>query len=129
MDAMREAFTNRLVDVIWTITSWIIGRLTGETKNLYWHFRTGAVIVLPWPSGYTEPDHLGNSTNSADPNAHYRPWLETYVGKQGRDWEWKQHSDWSFDIAGTVTTNDSVELRFRKGKEQYASLAALKWCA
>jgi hypothetical protein len=27
-----------------------------------------------------------------EPNYHYRPWLEDYVGEQGIDWQWKIHS-------------------------------------
>lgn len=45
-------------------------------------------IKLAWPNGWTEPDDLGNSTRSSDPNAHYRPYLEQNLGTQGHDWDW-----------------------------------------
>src|SRR3990167_6179075 len=35
-------------------------------------------ITIPWP----------RRSDSADPNAIYRPWLEKHVGKQLVDWDW-----------------------------------------
>lgn len=53
--------------------------------------------------------------DESEPNLYYRPWLETNVGRQGRDWEW--------DICGTDI--DYLEIYF--AKKESATLFELKW--
>ena len=85
--------------------------------HIWWKLMPGVTISVRWPVGWTKPDHLGNQANSADPNDHYRPELERVVGKQGWDWYWKVDPN---DV-------DSLIIKFRKSKENYASYFALKW--
>ena len=90
----------------------------------------GTKIKVNWPVGSiivrdTDPRwvDMGGANQieieSADPNDHYRPWMEKNVGRQGWDWDW------------CLTDNDVAEnrltIKFRKGKEEHAVIAALKW--
>ena len=99
-------------------------------NSIWWKLMPGNTIKVPWPVGpvtITEDDPrwdwtLGPSryiVESADPNDHYRPWMEQNVGKQGWDWDW------------CMRDNDAAEnkltVKFRRGKEQYATLFSLKW--
>ena len=78
----------------------------------------GPVIDVTWPVGWTEPDHLGDSVNSADPNEHYRPWMEANVGRQGWDWNWD----------ALIKDGESrVMIKFRRGKDAEAMQAWIKW--
>lgn len=90
----------------------------------------GTIVKVKWPSGEITIDEsdprwdwtLGaslQSGTSADPNDHYRPWLEANVGSQNWDWSWDMRDN---DVAENV-----LSIKFRKGKEQYASMVALKW--
>lgn len=100
----------------------------GIVSYLWWKFIPGTTIKVKWPSGDVVIDEsmpqwdwtVGPSKyiiESADPNDHYRPALEKLVGKQGRDWQWKMDDN---DI-------DNILIKFRKGKDRYASYFALKW--
>jgi hypothetical protein len=57
---------------------------------LWWKFMPGTEIEVRWPFGWVilDDDGAGNQTSaeSADPNDHYRPYLEKHVGKQCIDW-------------------------------------------
>lgn len=96
---------------------------TEAWQNLWWRFVPGTVIKVKWPVGpitywVVDEDHLTHR-ESADPNDHYRGWLEKNVGKQCWDWDWQ------------LTDNDCAEnvltIKFRKGKTDYATLAAMRW--
>jgi hypothetical protein len=87
----------------------------GLLKTLWWKHMSGPIITIKWPSGWTNPDHLGNSVLSSDPNDHYREILETNVGKQGWDWDWK---------VGSVNP-DALDIKFRKKHEDYALMFKL----
>lgn len=99
-------------------------------SKVWWKLMLGTTIDVQWPIGkvLVEPEHhawdltLGTSkqyVDSADPNDHYRPWLEENVGVQKWDWEW----DWKFDDF----LGDRLTIKFRKGKEKYATIAILRW--
>lgn len=97
--------------------------LTTAWQKLWWRFVPGTVIKVKWPVGaitywVVDEDHLTHR-ESADPNDHYRGWLEKNVGKQCWDWDWQ------------LTDNDCAEnvltIKFRKGKTDYATLAAMRW--
>ena len=97
----------------------------------WWKYMPGVKVKITWPTGDIVVDHndprwkdMGgavwvNLGFSADPNDHYRPWLEKNVGKQGWHWNW------------TMEDNDAAEnsltLKVCKNKSKYATLAALKW--
>lgn len=51
-------------------------------------------------------------------NATMRPWLEQNVGIQGVDW------DWMFNFRDEC---DEVQIKFRKGKERWATIAQIMW--
>ncbi len=55
----------------------------------------------------------------ADPNELYRPWLELHVGQQAIDWNW--------ELADSDAANNRLTITFSKGKEKWATLAALMW--
>ena len=79
------------------------------TQRIYWKFMTGEVIVVPWP---TYP-------GSADPNDHYRAWLEENIGKQGRDWQW----DCVYVEAGFY----DLQIVVSRAKKKYAPMIGLMW--
>lgn len=92
--------------------------MPGVTIKVKWP--VGNVIVLPTDDGWdwtlgTTPQEIF----SADPNDHYRPWMEANVGQQGWDWNWRLTDN---DVAENILT-----IKFRRGREQWASVAALRW--
>lgn len=104
----------------------------GFRDKLWWRFMPGVAINVKWPKGMIvagpgpeDPrwhDWGGAAYitfESADPNDHYRPWMEKNVGKQGRDWNW--------GLTGNDTSENRLTIKFRKSKEQYATLAAIMW--
>ena len=100
--------------------------------KLWWRFMPGVIIKLPWPCGEIvagpgpgDPRwvDLGGAAyvklESADPNDHYRPWLEQHVGRQGWDWNWgMSHND---------VVENQLTLKIRNSRAQYATIAAMRW--
>lgn len=76
--------------------------------KLWWRLVTGIEIKVDWP---------GDA--SADPNNHYRPWMEANVGTQCWDWDW--------DLRDNDLATNKLTIKFRRGKEQWATQAQLKW--
>ena len=108
----------------------IVKRTATPFRNLWWYCMPGTTVTVNWPSGWTEGDHLGNQIQSADPNDHFRPWLETNVGKQGWDWDWRMGKITGAQGSGngqTILSCDTLTIKFRKGKEKYASLFLLRY--
>jgi hypothetical protein len=92
--------------------------------NIWWKIVPGTEIKICWPDGPViksfEDQYMSDQELfSADPNDHYRPWIEHYVGCQGWDWDWALRDN---DVLHNVLT-----IKFRKGKDQWASIAAMKW--
>jgi hypothetical protein len=56
---------------------------------------------------------------SADPNDHYRPWMEANVGRQGWDWNW--------GLADRDATDNRLTIKIRQKYEKYATIAVLRW--
>lgn len=109
---------------------WEIHYRFGPLQALWWRFMPGTVIKVKWPVGnvIVLPTDDGwdwtigttrQEIFSADPNEHYRPWMEANVGKQGWDWNWR------------LTDNDAAEnrltIKFRRSKASLATIAALRW--
>ena len=99
-------------------------------EKLWWRFMPGVTINVKWPKGEIKvgPSHrLGwigigdyfEYVDSADPNDHYRPWLEEHVGKQGWDWNW--------GMADTDATENRLTIKIRQKHARYATIAALRW--
>ena len=93
----------------------------------------GVEFELAWPSGTVEIDDsmpqydwtmsAGRYTiESADPNDHYRPWLEKHVGRQGWDWDWRIGK-----VATRTGEMDTIRIKIRRGRAKYATIAALRW--
>ena len=82
----------------------------------------GVVVKVRWPRGWVVLHDSGDgscvSTESADPNDHYRPWLEANVGRQGWDWNWRLDDD---------IMEDQLTIKFRRRHEKYATIAVLRW--
>jgi len=101
-------------------------------QKLWWRFVPGVVINVRWPSGVivagpgpedSRWHDWGGAAyitfESADPNDHYRPWIEEHVGKQGWDWNW--------GMADRDATDNRLTIKIRKKYAKYATLAAIKW--
>ena len=92
-------------------------------EKLWWRFMPGVVINVKWPKGWVvlheDPDGTKISTESADPNDHYRPWLEEHVGRQGLDWNW--------GMTGTDASENRLTIKIRQKYAKYATIAALRW--
>lgn len=88
-------------------------------RFLWWKFLPGKTIFLPWPNGYANVILYDKNSliQSSDPNDHYRPWLEENVGRQGIDWDWSIYNG----------STDGIIIKFRIGKTQWATAAALMW--
>mgnify|MGYP000028079817 CR=1 FL=1 len=95
-------------------------------ERFFWAIVPGVSVRVVWPKG---PISLGFDSDgeefivdSADPNEHYRPWLEQHVGRQGIDWQWRigEFGIWTDEA-------DSLDIKFRLGKTKYATIAAMKW--
>ena len=101
---------------------WMCGQL-GFWQRLWWLFVPGVVINVRWPRGWVvlweNPDGTKVSTESADPNDHYRPELERLIGRQSWAWNW--------GLADSDATNDRITIKIRQDKAKYATLLALKW--
>ncbi len=99
-------------------------------NSIWWKLMPGTIIKVRWPVGnivITEDDPrwdwtLGPSryiVQSADPNDHYRPWMESNVGKQGWDWDWAMQDN---DIIENTLT-----IKFRRGHRELATAAKIMW--
>jgi hypothetical protein len=99
--------------------------------KLWWRFMPGVVINVKWPVGQVKVDPdlqhgiwSGYGTGveyveSADPNDHYRPWLEEHVGKQGWNWNW--------GLGNNDAAENRLTIKIRQKHEKYATIAALRW--
>lgn len=100
--------------------------------QLWWRFVPGVIINVRWPTGVItagpgpeDPrwvDYGGAAYvtyESADPNDHYRPWLEQHVGRQGWDWNW--------GFVNTDVTDNRLTIKIKQNKKDYALLAAMMW--
>ena len=95
--------------------------IDNEYKNiwyqLWWRYMPGVTVTVRWPRGWTKPDHMGVQFDSADPNDHYRPYMEQHIGRQGWDWDWQID-----DIA-----NDTLAIKIRRRHAKYATIIAMMW--
>lgn len=98
--------------------------------RLWWRFMPGVVINVKWPKGQVKvgPSHRDGYSgygpefeyvDSADPNDHYRPWMEQHVGKQGRDWNW--------GVANNDVAENRLTIKIRRKYQDCAIIAKLQW--
>ena len=115
----------------WTKNHWLPRGLNIREK-LWWRFMPGVIIKVKWPAGNITVDEsdprwdwsLGASLQggvSADPNDHYRPWLEQHVGRQGWDW------DWGISITKNDAADNTLTIKIRQRHARHATIAALRW--
>ena len=108
------------------MAKWEIHYRFGIIDKLWWQLMPGTEFEVRWPTGWTEPEPAAGGGfiqfESADPNDHYRPWLEKHVGKQGWDWNWRIGN-----IATTTGERDTIWIKIRRGRAKYATIAALRW--
>ena len=89
---------------------------------LFWKYGKGPTVTVKWPVGpvrVPNGDNAGVLTESADPNDHYRPWLEKNVGKQNRDWIWGMRDN--------NAAENRLTIKFSRAKAKWAIMAALLW--
>ena len=103
-----------------------ITRTLNPVKTLWWKLLPGTTITVKWPVGWTEPEPAAGGgfiqMESADPNDHFRPWLEQNVGRQGWDWDWRLVGH-----ANEITETDTLIIKFRWGREKYATMFILRY--
>ena len=113
----------------WRQNHWLPCGLNIKEK-LWWYFMPGVVVSVKWPKGQVRvgPSHRDGYSgygpefeyvDSADPNDHYRPWLEEHIGKQGWDWNW--------GISSRDATDNRLTIKIRQKHAKYALLAVIKW--
>jgi len=102
-------------------------------QQLWWRFMPGAVLNVRWPSGNIVVDHkdapgcvplFGGAVwadlgFSADPNDHYRPYLEKNVGRQGWDWQW--------GLADQDAIDYRLTIKIRRKHAHHATILAMRW--
>lgn len=103
----------------------IVKRTANIFRIFQWRYCLKHEIEIPWPSGWTPQDHLGNSSQSSDPNEWYREWLEKNVGSQGWAWDWRIAEPVPNENADGTINETRLTLRFRK--ESAAVLFTLKY--
>jgi hypothetical protein len=104
-------------------------------QHIWWKCIPGTTITIHWPKKEwitLHDDGNGGKTqaHTDDPNDHYRPYLEKHVGKQGWDWDWRiqvGNSMWTPGYEDQDIQSDRVVIKFRKGKEKWASITMIMW--
>lgn len=90
---------------------------------LWWKFMPGVEFKVKWPCGWVVLDDDGQggqtSTESADPNDHYRPEMETLIGRQGWDWQW--------DLRDSDISENKLTIKVRNKHKETAMMLALRW--
>lgn len=104
-----------VLKILWNKIWWTV--VPGTNVIVKWP--VGEVVVGPGSRNWSGMGPAQELVMSADPNDHYRPWLEKYVGKQGQDWDWK--------MLDNDATNNTLTIKFRRGCRHWASIVALKW--
>jgi hypothetical protein len=99
-------------------------------EKLWWYLMPGVVINVAWPKGPVKvgPSHREGWSgvgeyfeyvDSADPNDHYRPWMEEHVGQQGWDWNW--------GMANRDASDNRLTIKIRRKHQEHAIIAKLMW--
>lgn len=86
-------------------------------------------ISVKWPKGsiavgYNDPRwyDVGASlveVESADPNDHYRPFMEEWIGRQRWDWSWY--------MGNTDARDNRLTIRIREKHAVFATHIAMMW--
>jgi hypothetical protein len=114
----------------------IIEKLKDWYSQLYWWIVGYVEITVKWPEhkmiigkhgdpGWYDVGATYVEFETSDPNDHYRPFLEEWIGRQGRDWDW--YLRWHGRNIETQESNGYLTIRMRKKHAIYASHIALMW--
>lgn len=116
------------------LAKWEIHKRGGVINALWWKFMPGAKVTVKWPTGWTRPVTAAGGgfiqMESADPNDHFRPWLEENVGRQGWDWDWRIGKITGAQGSGNgpiVLASDTLTIKFRQARRKYATMFKLIW--
>jgi len=104
------------------MAKWEIHKRAGNLlEAAWWRWMPGVTISVKWPHGPVEKsgDWAASLTESADPNDHYRPWLEKNVGKQGWDWQW--------GLRDNNAAENRLTIKVRTKHAMWATMASLQW--
>ena len=92
-------------------------------ESAWWRWMPGVTFTVKWPVGWVildqMPDGSTTSAFSADPNSHYRPWMEKNVGRQGWDWQWALHDN--------NAAENRLTIKIRNKHAKWATMATLQW--
>lgn len=98
-------------------------------EKIWWYFTPYMEISVRWPKGdvavgYSDPRWYDCGASlvlieSADPNDHYRPFMEEWIGKQGRDWSWYMRN--------TDVRDNRLTIRIREKHAVFATHIAIMW--
>lgn len=99
-------------------------------ESAWWRWMPGVTFTVKWPVGRVVVDQtdwrwnwttgaVHQSVESADPNDHYRPWMEQNVGRQGLDWQW--------GLRDNNAAENRLTIKIRNKHATWATLAALQW--
>lgn len=106
----------------WRQNHWLPCGLNIQQK-LWWWLMPGVIINVRWPVGEIrirqEESNIWDYVRSADPNDHYRPWMEQHVGRQGWDWDW--------GMANRDAVDNRLTIKIRQRHAKYATIAAMRW--
>ena len=95
----------------------IVKRTANLVKIVKWRYWLRTEVVVKWPVGWTKIDHLGNQSESSDPNVWYRDWLEANVGSQGWAWDWRIGKTYVPDNNPLIEIRDTLRIKFRKPQD------------
>lgn len=114
------------------MAKWEIHNRAGNLYDAaWWRWMPGVTISVKWPVGKVfvvdNSDSrwdwtLGASHQlfeSADPNDHYRPFLEENVGKQRWDWNWA--------LRDNNVAENRLTIKVRTKHAQWATIVGLQW--
>ena len=114
------------------MAKWEIHKRAGNLYDAaWWRWMPGETITVAWPVGQVKinPTHRHGIWSgydfeyeyvmSADPNDHYRPWLEKNVGRQGWDWNW--------GLRDNNSAENRLTIKVRKKHAKWLTMAALMW--
>lgn len=104
----------------------MVSPLRDLLHKFWWRYIPGVTTSVPWPKGQAIIDEYHpswdaalvagqQSVDSADPNDHYRPWLEKNIGRQGWDWDWHwAQASYYPGRYGARVVHDAVVVRVRR---------------
>lgn len=98
-------------------------------EKIWWYFVPWVEVNVKWPSGpigvgcedprWYDCGATWVEVFSADPNDHYRPFMQSWIGHQRRDWSWY--------MGNNDAAENRLTIRMRKKYAIYASHIAIMW--